>query len=79
VKIARLAEAINLPVSSHGAQDVTVQLLAVCPNRSHLEALGFGLDRDIAEPLQIEDGVAVAPSRPGRGIDFDWKAWTSCG
>ena len=48
MKIARLAEAFNLPVTSHGAHDVTVQLLAACPNRSYLEAHGFGLDRYIA-------------------------------
>ena len=44
MKIAHLAEAFNLPVTSHGAHDVTVHLLAACPNRSYLEAHGFGLD-----------------------------------
>jgi L-alanine-DL-glutamate epimerase-like enolase superfamily enzyme len=73
MKIAHLAEAFNLPVTSHGAHDVTVHLLAACPNRSYLEAHGFGLERYIAEPLQIEDGVALAPERPGHGIEFDWK------
>jgi L-alanine-DL-glutamate epimerase-like enolase superfamily enzyme len=73
MKIAHLAEAWNLPVTSHGAHDVTVHLLAACPNRSYLEAHGFGLDRYIAEPLRIEEGVAVAPERPGHGIAFDWK------
>jgi L-alanine-DL-glutamate epimerase-like enolase superfamily enzyme len=73
MKIARLAEAFNLPVTSHGAHDVTVHLLAACPNRSFLEAHGFGLDSYIAEPLKIEDGVAIAPNRPGHGIAFDWK------
>ena len=34
MKIARLAEAFNLPVTSHGAHDVSVHLLAACPNRS---------------------------------------------
>jgi L-alanine-DL-glutamate epimerase-like enolase superfamily enzyme len=72
MKIARLAEAFNMPVTSHGAHDVTVHLLAACPNRSYLEAHGFGLDRYIAEPLKIEDGVAIAPDRPGHGITFDW-------
>ena len=33
MKIAHLAEAFNLPVTSHGAHDVTVHLLAACPNR----------------------------------------------
>lgn len=74
MKIAHLAEAYNLPVTSHGAHDVTVHLLAAVPNRSYLEAHGFGLDRYIAEPLRIESGFAMAPSRPGHGIDFDWKA-----
>jgi len=73
MKIAHLAEAFNLPVTSHGAHDVTVHLLAAVPNRSYLEAHGFGLDRYIAEPLKIEDGFAIAPSSPGHGIAFDWK------
>ena len=73
MKIARLAEAFNLPITSHGAHDITVHLLAACPNRSYLEAHGFGLDRYIAEPLKIENGVAIAPPRPGHGIGFDWK------
>lgn len=72
MKIARLAEAFNLPVTSHGAHDVTVHLLAACPNRSYLEAHGFGLENYIAEPLLIEDGFARAPDRPGHGIAFDW-------
>jgi L-alanine-DL-glutamate epimerase-like enolase superfamily enzyme len=72
MKIAHLAEAWNLPVTSHGAHDVTVHLLAACPNRAFLEAHGFGLDRYIAEPLVIEEGMAIAPERPGHGIAFDW-------
>jgi L-alanine-DL-glutamate epimerase-like enolase superfamily enzyme len=73
MKIAHLAEAFSLPVTSHGAHDVTVHLLAAAPNRSYLEAHGFGLDRFIAEPLRIEDGCAIAPDRPGHGIAFEWK------
>ena len=74
MKIAALAEAFNLPVTSHGAHDVTVHLLAACPNRSYLEAHGFGLDAYIAEPLRVRDGAAHAPGRPGHGIEFDWAA-----
>jgi L-alanine-DL-glutamate epimerase-like enolase superfamily enzyme len=79
MKIARLAEAFNLPVTSHGAHDVTVHLLAACPNRSYLEAHGFGLERYIAEPLKIEDGLAIAPDRPGHGIAFDWDGLARVG
>jgi len=73
MKIAHLAEAFNLPVTSHGAHDVTVHLLAAVPNRSYLEAHGFGLDNYLAHPLVIEDGFAIAPERIGHGMEFDWK------
>ena len=74
MKIAHLAEAFNLPVTSHGAHDITVHLLAAVPNRSYLEAHGFGLDAYIADPLVIEEGKARAPERPGHGLAFDWAA-----
>jgi L-alanine-DL-glutamate epimerase-like enolase superfamily enzyme len=74
MKVCHLAQAFHLPVTSHGAHDVTVHLLAAAPNRSYLEAHGFGLDRFIAEPLRLEEGAAVAPERPGHGVEFDWKA-----
>jgi L-alanine-DL-glutamate epimerase-like enolase superfamily enzyme len=61
------------PVTSHGAHDVTVRLLAAVPNRSYLEAHGFGLDAFIGNPLKIEGGLAIASDRPGHGIEFDWK------
>jgi L-alanine-DL-glutamate epimerase-like enolase superfamily enzyme len=72
MKVAHLAECFNLPVTSHGAHDLTVHLLAALPNRSFLEAHGFGLDRYIAHPLAIEAGFAIAPDRIGHGIAFDW-------
>jgi L-alanine-DL-glutamate epimerase-like enolase superfamily enzyme len=81
MKVAALAEAFNLPVTSHGAQDVTVQLLAACPNRSYLEVHGFGLEleRFSTEPFQLRDGFAVAGERPGHGIDFDWAKLEAIG
>lgn len=77
MKIARLAEAFHLPVTSHGAHDITVQLLAACPNRSYLEAHGFGLENYIESPLQIVDGYAIAPECPGHGVAFDWERLNS--
>ena len=40
---------------------------------SYLEAHGFGLDRYIEHPLVLDQGMALAPTRPGHGINFDWK------
>ncbi|HSU06194.1 MAG TPA: mandelate racemase/muconate lactonizing enzyme family protein [Acetobacteraceae bacterium] len=74
MKVAHLAEAYNLPLTSHGAHDLTVHLLAAMPNRSYLEVHGFGLERYIAEPMRITEGSAIAPDRPGHGVAFDWAA-----
>lgn len=73
-KVAALAEAHNLPVTSHGAHDVTVHLMAAAPNRSYMEAHGFGLERYLEHSLEIADGFAVAPDRPGHGLTFDFEA-----
>jgi L-alanine-DL-glutamate epimerase-like enolase superfamily enzyme len=77
MKVAHLAEAFNLPITSHGAHDITVHLLAASPNRSFLEAHGFGLDRYIADPIVLKDGDAVAPDRLGHGVSFDWTGLES--
>ena len=74
MKVGHLAEAFNLPVTSHGVHDLTVHLLAALPNRSYLEVHGFGLDRFIAEPMPIVNGNGIASNRPGHGVSFDWDA-----
>jgi L-alanine-DL-glutamate epimerase-like enolase superfamily enzyme len=72
IKIAHLAEAFNLPITSHGAHDITVQLLAAVPNRSYLEVHGFGLERFLTHPFDLREGLATAPDRPGHGVELDW-------
>jgi L-alanine-DL-glutamate epimerase-like enolase superfamily enzyme len=74
LKIARLAEANNLPVTSHGVHDLHVHLLSAVPNASFLEVHMFGLERFIQHPIVIEEGYAVAPDRPGHGVELDWDA-----
>lgn len=74
LKIAHLAEAHGLPVTSHGAHEMHVHLLAAVPNAAYLEVHAVGLDRFIAEPLAITDGHATAPDRSGHGIDLDHDA-----
>ena len=74
LKVAHLAETNNLPVTTHGVHDLQVHLLAAVPNASYLEVHGFGLERFIQHPLQIEEGEAIAPDRPGHGVEFDWQS-----
>jgi L-alanine-DL-glutamate epimerase-like enolase superfamily enzyme len=73
LKVAHLAEAHNLPVTSHGVHDLHVHLLAAVPNASYLEVHGFGLERFLRHPLELQDGEAVAPERPGHGVELDWQ------
>lgn len=72
MKVARLAEAHNLPITTHGVHDLHVHLLAAIPNASYLEAHGFGLENFMAEPMRIVDGETIAPERPGHGVELDW-------
>jgi L-alanine-DL-glutamate epimerase-like enolase superfamily enzyme len=74
LNVARLAQAHNLPVTTHGVHDLHVHVLASVPNASFLEAHGFGLEAYIREPLRIENGWAIASERPGHGVEFDWDA-----
>jgi len=78
LKVAHLAEASNLPVTTHGVHDLHVHLLAAVPNASYLEAHGFGLERFLRRPLVIRDGEAWAPDQPGHGVEFDWEELERC-
>ena len=78
MKVAHMAEAFNLPVTSHGVHNLHVHLLSAIPNASYLEAHGFGLDAFIQHHLEIQEGYATAPDRPGHGVEFDWDALESC-
>ena len=73
MKVASLAEAHNLPVTSHGVHDLHVSLLAAVPNASYLEVHGFGLESYVWNPMAHTSGYARAPERPGHGVEFQWN------
>ena len=56
--------------------DLTVHALAAAPNRTYMEAHGFGLDAYMVNPPLTPDGSAwgkaVAPERPGHGVELDF-------
>lgn len=74
MKVAHLAQACNLAVTSHGVHDLHVHLLAAVPNASYLEIHGFGLERFMHEPLRFDRGDALVPERIGHGVTLDWEA-----
>ncbi len=72
MRVAKLAYAHNLPVTTHGVHELHLHLLAAVPNASYLEVHGFGLERFIHNPPPIVDGIMTAPDLPGHGVQFDW-------
>jgi L-alanine-DL-glutamate epimerase-like enolase superfamily enzyme len=74
IRVAKLAYAHNLPVTTHGVHELHLQLLAAIPNASFLEVHGFGLERFILNPPRIIEGEMTAPELPGHGVQFDWDA-----
>ncbi|MHC5218162.1 mandelate racemase/muconate lactonizing enzyme family protein [Enterococcus sp. LJL128] len=75
LKVAYLAQAHNLSVSTHGMQELHVSLLAAMPNAGYLEMHSFPIDQYTMRPLVIDkaDGLAVAPEEAGIGVTFDWE------
>ncbi len=74
MRVAKLAYAHNLPVTTHGVHELHLHLLAAIPNASYLEVHSFGLERFILNPPALENGTMTAPNDPGHGVRFDWEA-----
>ena len=72
MKIAKLAEANNLPIISHGAHDIHIQLLGACSNAAYIEIHAFGIENYISHPMKMKDGYGIASDRAGIGFDFDF-------
>ncbi|MFK7800240.1 MAG: mandelate racemase/muconate lactonizing enzyme family protein [Anaerolineae bacterium] len=74
MRVAKLAYAKNLPVTTHGVHEIHLHLLAAVPNASFLEVHSFGLERFILNPPEIVNGDMTAPDLPGHGVQFDWSS-----
>jgi len=73
LQVAELAEGTNIPVCSHGMQELHVSLVSSQPHGGWLEVHSFPIDRYTTRPLVIENHRAVAPDTPGTGVVFDWE------
>lgn len=75
MKVAVLAQILDLKVSTHGMQELHVSLLAALPNAGYLEVHSFPIDQYTKRPLVInkETHRAVAPDVPGIGVEFDFE------
>ncbi len=77
MKIAALGAASGIPLSPHGATELSVHLAAALPNALHVENI-FGLNLfdfgATATPLQILDGRYTLGTEPGHGVVLDFDA-----
>src|SRR2546430_12660652 len=73
LRAAGLAATHRIEMSSHLYPEVSAHLLAATPTCHFLEYMDWA-DKILAEPLEIVDGFAVVPQRPGNGLVWDKKA-----
>ena len=73
LRVAELAAAHNIPVCSHGMQELHVGLVAGQPDSGWIEVHSFPIDEYTTRPLIVEDDLAVASDEPGTGVSFNWE------
>lgn len=76
LRVARLCADHQIPVCSHGMQELHVSLMASQPHAGWLEVHSFPIDRYTTRPLQVKNHMAQAPETPGTGVTFDWDRLT---
>ena len=72
LQVADMAQKHDIPVCSHGMQELHVGLLSGLPNSGWLEVHSFPIERYTLRPLVVENARAVASDEPGTGVSFDW-------
>ena len=70
LRAAAITHAYGIEMSSHLFPEYSAHLLAVTPTSHWLEYMDWAT-AIVAEPLQIKDGHAVIPDRPGSGITWN--------
>jgi mandelate racemase len=62
-----------MPTSSHLFPEVSAHLMAVTPTAHWLEYVDWA-NPVLEQPLEIRDGAAVIPDRPGNGLAWNEEA-----
>jgi L-alanine-DL-glutamate epimerase-like enolase superfamily enzyme len=73
IKVAHMADAVDVPISSHIYSEQSLTLMAALGNATYLEHMPW-FDSLFCEKLEMKDGMIVVPERPGFGFTFDKDA-----
>lgn len=73
LRAAAVAHAFGVEMSSHLFPEYSAHLLAVTPTCDYLEYVDWSAPI-IAQPLEIRNGMAIVPDRPGAGIEWNQDA-----
>ncbi|MBX2825533.1 MAG: mandelate racemase [Gammaproteobacteria bacterium] len=73
LRASALCHASQLPMSSHLFPEFSVHLLAASPTRHWLEFVDWAAPV-LQHPVEVRDGMAQVPQRPGAGIEWDEDA-----
>jgi L-alanine-DL-glutamate epimerase-like enolase superfamily enzyme len=70
VKVAHMADAVDVPVSSHIYTEQSIGLVAALGNATYLEHMPW-FETLFRERLEMREGKVLVPERPGFGFTFD--------
>jgi mandelate racemase len=73
MRAAAIAHAHGIEMSSHLFPEISAHLLAVTPTCHYLEYMDWAAPI-LVEPLQVKDGQAIIPDRPGIGLAWNEDA-----
>jgi mandelate racemase len=77
IQAAGIAAAHGIEMSSHLLPEISAHLLAASPTCHYLEYVDWA-DAILEEPLQIQEGLARVPDRPGIGLMWRSEAVKPC-
>ena len=73
LRVAEMSREYGVSICSHGMQELHVSLVSAQAIAGWLEVHSFPIDKYTFRPLKLESKLAIAPNKPGTGVEFDFE------